>query len=297
LIFLVGAYDNANFCNRVARAINRYYGENQALVYTAWVNPYYYPEDKADLRIMEQLTADDWLIWTGDGDYQWFLNRALPRAGKDAKRAVFHTGTGFRLNTKEFTSRDTQIGARIRFVSPDLLRLCDSGPPAVPSIAPFEVPGVTIDRPLEVTACHSPSNPQRKGTPDIVDACKDMLPLEVIQKTSFENCLARRAKHQIFIDQLTPEIGAFSQSSIEAMAQGLAVITDIRHCDLAWEYIARPPVIQIETASELTESLRALLNNPDKLHTTRSNCLTWARENASDRVVADYYMGYLARYE
>jgi hypothetical protein len=299
LVLFAGRHDWANVSNRIARAMNATAGRRVARVYTETPHPFGYPEDErvADPgHLAARLGPEDWLIWTGDGDYAWwldFLRRFRPRA----QLATQHVGKAYRTRSDEFNARDTECGARLRFVSCDLLRLATSGPPAVPRFAPYDAIEPRDPPPIKpgerIRVAHSPSN-NAKGT-DTIRTALGGLPVEVdvIHGVSFAECLARRRRAHIFVDQFVPEVGAFGQSATEALAQGCAVVSSIGQCEPAWEVLERPPVLNVASPGLLHVVLRSLAEDPLMLDGYRLSAVDWSRRNCSPAAVAGWYWKHL----
>lgn len=294
-VLFAGKDDWANVSNRIARAMNATAGERVAWVYTQNRHPFGYEEeivsDPANVA-----RSVEWVIWTGDGDYDWFT-RFLKRLEWTGKIATQHVGTAYRTRSKLFNELDAQIGARVRFVSADLFRLAGNGPPAFPRFAPFEAAAsITPWTSGALRVVHAPTNRRAKNTDAILEAVNG-LPIEfsLLEGLSFQECLKRRGEAHVVIDQLNPEIGAFGQTATESMAQGLMVMTSIPQCRQAWEILPCPPVWVCKGGGghDLRADLEFLARRPDIVNHARREGLDFARRHFAPAAVARWYWEHL----
>jgi len=292
-IFFCGMHDHANVSNRVARALNHMAGTRLAACYTAVPHPFGYDEDRPDATWWN-LGEDDWIMWTGDGDYDWWL-QALERVTGRPRRAVQHVGSAYRRGHGWMNRMDTRIGAEMRVVSCDLMRFASASPKTVPRLAPVDPMPITLpwDRHGPLRICHTPSSGE-KGTHLIVDALRGLpVDFEIIQHVSWAECVRRRARAHVLLDQLVPDVGAFGQSATEALAQGLVVISDMRHTALAWEILERPPVVQVDSTAQMRTAVQMLLDDPELVERGQAEALAWSSRNTTRTAVASYYLRHL----
>jgi len=297
-VLFVGRSDWANVSNRVARAMNEVAGATVARVLTERPHPFGYRED---MVISERTHKDllhfaaevDWLISTGDGDYDFFRSVAylLPlKAG--ARLATCHVGSAYRKNCAAYNEMDKLFP--VRFIGADLFRFARGDSRAVPYFAPPEkVSGVfasASDRPV---IAHSPTNRTKKGTDAILavlERFEDQATVDLIEGVPFAACAARRENAQIFVDQLS-EIGGFGASAVEAMAAGCAVVANISNVvPEVFEFFPKPPIAHVRTAEEMGDVIAALLRDPELLHERQRASLAWAAECASPRAVSSYWV-------
>ncbi len=325
-ILFLGVFDWANLCNRAARAINAT-TDHHARVWTLSAHPNAgYVEDLIGEEPPPETAGEwDWIISTGDGDYRELARMVAPFEGRVRRVAMTHSGSAFRGNPHHSNRMDAVFGARLRFVGADSLHLAGSLPPAVPwfsccddiepAPAPAEPDGVVV-------VSHSPTNREKKGTDAILakleieraeinrdheeclagewDGCIPRMEVDLIEGVSFAEARTRRARSHIFVDQLNPEIGGFGASAVEAMAQGCAVVADIRNVpyEQTWERfgLEAPPIVEVRDADQLEEEIDRLVREPDDLHITRTASLEWAREYAAPLPFARYFLRMLEQH-
>ena len=303
-ILFLGRNDWANIANRVARALNKTPGAPTARVFTMGAHPLGYQEDMvAELgthRNLFDFAADiDWLISTGDGDYEFFrmMHELLPLP-VTARLATCHVGSAYRNNAAAYKIADGQIGFERRFIGGDLYRFDVDDPRAVPYFAPpntmTTAPWWPLDGPVRIG--HSPTHRANKGTDRILSALSQIegAAVDLIEGVSFKECAERRAKCRIFVDQMEPSIGGFGASTVEALAAGCAVLADIRHVVPAVDkFYPRPPIIDVRTEDDLRARLTELIGDPALLEQTQRASLVWAEEHAGAKAVAYYWTSHL----
>ena len=171
------------------------------------------------LHVMERWDAVDWLPgWP------------------DKPVVMHHHGTIFReWNTGHLNASAAQIGAVVIASTIDLTLL---GPDIEWLPNPCDIPRMRQIRadavPHEgLLASHSPTNAPIKGTDHFTAAARGAgWDVDLIQWVDWEACLARKARADLVLDQLTFGYGL---SGIEAMAMGIPVVggvSDQRVADL-----------------------------------------------------------------
>ena len=121
------------------------------------------------------------------------------------------------------------------------------------------VPAVERERPLVV---HAPSNPEKKGTQFVVDACEQLpVDLDVVHGVPHDQAVERFKRADIVVDQLHyPWHGVFA---IESMAYGKPVVTRldpdaVRQTEEAFGL--KVPIVSA-TKDDLVEKLRPLVES------------------------------------
>lgn len=311
-ILFIGMRDYANLCNGIARAVNDLVGERAARVVTVHPHPYGYEEDwvvaagRLDTGLDAHAREADWIISTGDGNYGLFEEalRDLPLK-KGVKVGVTHAGTSYRTNPSFYHERDNALGARVRFVGADSYRLAASDGHAALATVPYfgacalVTPGDPGPLPL---VTHTPSSRAKKGTdiilPELARAeaagwCHTSLSEGGVPHAEV---MARRARAQIHVDQINPEVGGWGQSAIEAMATRCAVLADLRHVVTdVYRYFPKPPIEDVRDAWELRGWLELLCRRRDLLEEKRARSRAWAAANSAPEAVARYFLGHLDR--
>jgi len=119
---------------------------------------------------------------------------------------------------------------------------------------------------------------------------RGLLEVDLIEGVSHAECLRRRARAHVFVDQLAPTIGGWGQSGIEAMAQGCAVLCDYHRVDSAvYATYPRPPILQVDDGDQLASAIRRLVSDREFLQASRLASVDWSRSNSSRDAVGRYW--------
>ena len=122
---------------------------------------------------------------------------------------------------------------------------------------------------------HSPSNRKRKGTDDIFLPAMDILrekgykfKVEIIEKTTRENCIDAKKRATIFFDQA--HAGFYGMSALEAMQFGIPTVAYVSSDAIKQSgkkiNTMKCPVVMIEpTIESCVRSFERLLKDPEKL--------------------------------
>ena len=329
-IIFVGENDWAQCCHRVAGGLNAYYGELVARVIVAYPHAYGYPQDVCvqddgffpALELMRKHFELDapgeerrpcWLFSTGDGSQtgdksftSWFLSHCHHRG---VQYGTFHIGSAYRANAGEFDKLDAAMGAEMRFVSADSMRLVNSML-AIRSY-PYHYVNVVEERPLltineRPVVVHSPSNPGMKGTTEIEEVVESLrnegldFEFRLITGVSHKECVKLRRGGDIFIGQLNTDVGGHGYSCVEAAAQGMVPIASLNHTDpVHWTRVGLPvpPVIGANNADELKVIVRDLVTDVVKLQAARAEACDWAHSGAASlKEAGKYYARLIERH-
>lgn len=148
-----------------------------------------------------------------------------------------------------------------------------------------------------IRIAHAARNPL-KGTDAIVRAIESLssrFPLELvlIRNMSYESALAAKFSCDIFIDQLTNEGGwGYGMSSVEALAMGIPVITNIP--DRMLTYIGDHPFIVADTAT-LAQVLDDCLSDWEILQAAATRGVEWVLSRHEIQKVGDALYGHYRR--
>jgi len=306
-ILFLGRWDWANLCNRIARAINTAVGIECARVATENAHPFGYVEDLILKRdgvdgAVEIAKTVDWIITTGDGEYDFFqrMLSELPLP-KDVRIGVTHAGSAYREDARRMNRRDAELGAKVRFVGSDSLILAKGDPRAVPYFGTSDIAPVLTRIDGVPIVSHSPSSRATKGSEKILQVLRrleseGLYSVDLIEGVSAEEASCRRGSAHVHIDQMNPDVGGFGQSAIEAMGVGCAVLCDIRKVvSDVWRFFPPPPIIDVRKSTDLEEWLRSLAANPELLHRYRAAAYAWSAANSSPDAVARYWLYHLDR--
>lgn len=147
---------------------------------------------------------------------------------------------------------------------------------------PFES---DIEQEKSVMIAHSPYERKKeiyKGTNIIRKACEGY-ELDVIEGLSYRECLKRKAKAHIFIDQVKGEgsKGGLGKSGIEAMGLGCLTMTEIEQ---PRDY--NPPVINVNK-DNLREKVEYYINNPEERKIMAEKQRKWVQDNLNYKTIGE----------
>ena len=179
------------------------------------------------------------------------------------KKSVFHyLGSDIRGKTPDQLAYGKRADAEI-VGSYDAIRWVPEArviPPGL-DLRPFTpAPASDSPRPLVV---HAPSNREKKGTAQVIDACAQLpVVLDIVEGVPHEEAWARYARADIVVDQL--RAGWHGVFALESMALGKPVVSYLKPDVVersAEGYGARIPIVPA-TADTLVDALRPLVEQP-----------------------------------
>ena len=320
-VVFIGQNDWANCANRAARALNAHYKEKVARVLTLNEHPFGYEEDILISKepkglggalqiVQEHLTGakpnePTWVFTTGDGS--GFSYIGLKRIASKYK-GTLHIGTAYRQNSGLLDGWDKEHEVTCRFISADSFHLITS--PDSSRDYPY-IHSVDIEKsqglrePSKPLVVHSPSSRASKGTHTILEALDELsdqgfsFDRVLVEGLDYQACLKQREKGDIFIGQFNEAIGGYGYSEIEAMAQGMAVISSTHNVDLdCWtntKVTRSPPIVRGFPYSALVGELAKMLGKSDYLVEARKDGLRWIEENATPKAAGAIYADVLER--
>lgn len=267
--------------------------------------------DGDDETVLSELYEEaDFIVQLGDCDYRnWWRMIAtygrhrndppFPMIGAERKRGkrfgTRHAGSLYRDDPERYNRWDDICELEIRFFPLDLYRYQVKEPRAFPFVQPqdrIRVEPMEIGGDLRV--CHTPSNPAKKCTGAIEYALERVRNVyyETITDVCFAEADCRRNTFHVLIDHLNPWHGCVGGACMEALANGLVVVTDDRHvksCPESEQYIEHPPTLSVRTTIELSDTIRYLRDNPGYVDDCRWAGLEWAQKYLSSEWTYQYY--------
>jgi len=111
----------------------------------------------------------------------------------------------------------------------------------------------------EFTVVHSPTQPHRKGTDLVRKACQKLgLKLDVITKLTHTECLKRKAKGHVLVDQVGPRALGYGTSAVEAWALGMPVISGAPK-EVQRQYLNLAGCVPFVTVADVGQIVTALV--------------------------------------
>ncbi len=233
---------------------------------------------------------------------------------------VFHfeSGTDFLKNeffVKELKNKDKKIichyhgeDLRARGVMPfinkesDLnltneLDLLNKHPNIHYIFLPFETSAFIEKKQLNDTlrVSHAPTNRFYKGSDHIISTCEQLqseghIDFDLIENVPHETVLKKKAKSDIFIDQIGNRGGwGYGMNSVEALSMGICTLTEMN--DKYNTFLPDHPFIHV-TKNTLDYELRALINNREKILLHSTNGKMWVEKIHDVGKVADSLYDY-----
>lgn len=292
-IVFLGRSDPANTSNRVAWAIRKMGGNARVVTETQHPFDYHIKDLTVDQPEAKQSIAEaDWLIHSGDADYPFFFQHLK---GAKARLGTRHAGVQYRDNPEWYDKLDDVFERR--FFACDLYRFAKGDKRArvyvqpMPSIADAPTPPEKILR-----VCHTPSDRIYKGTRSVIAAMRpDRMGgarVEFILKPllPYPQILDVRRRCQVLIDQNVESIGGYGAAAMEAMAEGLVVVSNCNKVVPEVDsMIPRPPILMVRSEDDITETIRRLATDRDYLQSCRQASLDWARKHLSPEFTFEYW--------
>jgi hypothetical protein len=175
-------------------------------------------------------------LWDDDAvrqSYQWadsvvVHNEPLivTNIGSGKPLTVHHHGSRFRTNPEQMWRQGEEVGARQVVSTVDLLLSVPRGKSAewMPQVCDIERPDSDRRPNAPILITHAPTNKQTKGTRHVIRASRELrteAAFDIIMRQPWWSCLRRKARSDIFVDQLNLGYG---NNAIEAWMVGLPVL-------------------------------------------------------------------------
>jgi hypothetical protein len=215
-ILILAHGDWAGAGHALAEAVREYGGHEvcQVAMRGYWTD---YPADEIGpnpARLRELLDwADVWNLVEG-------ADSLVPADMVWKPTIVSYYGTSYRRQHEDYNRRASERGWLQTCTTQDLSLF---GPAWLPPAQP----DLSADwRPEPGLICHAPTNRAQKGTDAVINAL-DGLPgirLEIVERLPWRECLTRKARAWLYIDQVGPYAVGYGVNSLEAWAYGMPVI-------------------------------------------------------------------------
>ena len=112
-----------------------------------------------------------------------------------------------------------------------------------------------------------------------------MVEFDLIENVSHADALERKAKSDIFIDQIGDKGGwGYGMNSVESLSMGICTLTQIN--ETYNTFISDHPFTHV-TKNTLDSELRKLINNREKISTRGQNGRKWVEINHDIKNVSD----------
>lgn len=198
------------------------------------------------------------------------------------KKIIFITGTDYIKNYKSWNKFLSKTNFDNRFCEAEMLKFNLKINKFLPHPMEYNIP---IIKNKIITICHAPGlmeRPEKKGTPIIVSVIKELknkftFEYDHIVGVPLSECLKRKSKSHIFIDQINPKVGGIGKNGYEALSLNCITIASVNSFNDIPKDL-KPPVINVNNQTELHNELKKLLSNPDLINEKINEISKW-KEN------------------
>lgn len=220
VLFLSTANDTAGLGVAMKRAFDQWGGDWQARAVRRWAGNFSYPAD-AEWGEVDGLIAE--------ADVIHLLDRTDRMPDLKGKPLVIeHLGTYFRRDPQGISAQCQRLGALEVAGGLDLMLLPYLRwlpiPVDLDTLAALRVPNEGILR-----IAHAPTNRALKSTDQIIAAVKRLarkvpIDFDIIEGVPWQECLVRKGRSDIFVDELTLGYGL---NALECWVMGIPVVSGI----------------------------------------------------------------------
>lgn len=116
------------------------------------------------------------------------------------------------------------------------------------------------------TVCHAPTNRIKKGTSMVVEALDglDGIKLDLLERMPHAQCMERKARAHVLIDQVGPRALGYGCNAVEAWALGMPVISDGPDtvCEALEKRAGALPFYRASTAEQIRSAVERLRDEP-----------------------------------
>jgi len=153
---------------------------------------------------------------------------------------------------------------------------------------------LTSEQSAEFIVCHAPTKRRQKGTQSIVDALEGLagVSLDIVEGIPHQECLKRKAKASVYIDQVGEAAIGYGTNSLEAWAMGMPVICwcppEIEAKII--EAVGYLPYYKANTKDEIRTAVELFRDNPEEREKWAEIGRKYLAEHHAPKVVADRFI-------
>jgi len=200
---------------------------------------------------------------------------------------IFITGTYYLRKPGRWNNYMDKHNFNTRFCTPSFIRF--STEKNVPLFHPMQYDNIDKTKgDDEIVVSHAPGMVNRvakKGSGIIEKGVelakkKASFKYDYIMGAPFKECLERKAKSHIFIDQIYVPGGGVGKNSLEALALNCITLSSSHNLKESYKtycdgYYERPPVITVMNENDVAETLISLINDKNKFQSEFEKVLKW----------------------
>lgn len=194
-------------------------------------------------------------------------------------KIIFITGTDYIKKHKEWNKELDNMKFNTRFCEAEMMKFN----PGINKFLPHPMEyNISIIKNEKITISHAPGlqeRPEKKGTPiilSVINKLKEKYDFEYdhIVGVSLKECLERKSKSHIFIDQINPKVGGIGKNGYESLSLNCITLASVNGFnDIPKK--DRPPVINVNNESDLFSRLSLLLSNINDINKRIENISNW----------------------
>lgn len=228
--------------------------------------------EKSELLVICSPITINTIMRKTDSNFSKFLKNIK-------NKVIFITGTEYIKNYKKWNKSLDHMNFDRRFCEAEMIKLNPEKNIFLPHPMEYDISIVKNSR---ITISHAPGlkeRPEKKGTPIIISVINRLkqkydFDYDHIVGVPFNECLKRKSKSHIFIDQINPKVGGIGKNGYEALSLNCITLSSVNGFNDIPKKI-RPPVINVNDENELYNRLDLLLANLKDINNRMNYISKW----------------------
>lgn len=228
--------------------------------------------EKSELLVICSPITINTIMRKTDSNFSKFLKNIK-------NKVIFITGTEYIKNYKKWNKSLDHMNFDRRFCEAEMIKLNPEKNIFLPHPMEYDISIVKNSR---ITISHAPGlkeRPEKKGTPIIISVINKLkqkydFDYDHIVGVPFNECLKRKSKSHIFIDQINPKVGGIGKNGYEALSLNCITLSSVNGFNDIPKKI-RPPVINVNDENELYNRLDLLLTNLKDINNRMNYISKW----------------------
>lgn len=283
-ILIVARYDWSGAGYALMQAINEHTEHTaRAICYNRTYLDYAYDVFAPSPELVLELAAwaDVWNLHDG--------GNLVPRGAERRPAVATYHGSWYRKNWRAVNSAASRLGYIQTCLTMDLTQYGPRwiGRPMA-DLSHIRAPDSDMFR-----VAHAPTGRTKKGTDQVVEGLRglDGISLDVIEHVTNNECLRRKARAHLFVDQMVDIVG-HGTNSLEAWALGIPVISKASQAvqGLIMDHVGYVPFYQAQNAGELREAAMRFRDDRDFYDRWRKIGIQYVRQWHAPQLVAERFI-------
>ena len=261
-ILMICQYDWAGAVHGLMEAINEH-TEHLARAVTFHTTPLSFPHDVLSPNWVDLWR---WLEWAEVLNLYDGVASSLPDEILSKKTVVrSYLGSEYRQNWRYFNEQDAKRGWPQTCTTVDLSQYGPTwlGQPIADLVDEHEPNDSFV-------VCHASINEAsraRKGTAMVVEALDGLagVKLDIVENLPHAECMKRKARASILVDQIGPHAQGIGRNALEAWALGMPVVSDAPDevCQMLEQRAGELPFLRAGTVKEIRAAVERLRDDPN----------------------------------